>query len=561
MSAARLTQVRLRRFKSIGEEEQTIDLRPLTVLIGRNSSGKSTVIQSLLLLKQTLEDPRPEVQFSLQGNYVRATSLRELTHGWPDDVSHEGPEITLRWTSSSGPRFHARIALWRRNMDQMPQASGTWAGWLLTEGARGWSGRQTTTEVSLALTEVGGIVAPRSIVLRSFWPEREPQRSQMVITWDAGMTPMISWTDGTGNRRIKMDHFIPDIARPSMGERPREEDLLLGSVFDLLYADALRDLQQLLTGLNFIGSSREEIPPYYAKPAGLPSRTMLPGGGNAPELLYGRQAERVHYAALAGVTPDDTFTLPEQVVERSLKEAVTEILAHLGIDSRVSFQDVQELGLFRLLFGRAPLNHVGRGVGHVLPVLVAGLLADPLLGRQLSENPEVPLDEYLKQCPYAACLALEELESHLHPKAQSRLAQVMLALARSGRQLLIETHSDHLVRRLRSLVAHTAPGSESERWLLENVGLVEVTQSPEGATRLNQERLTREGSIERWPADFMDEATDEERAIYFAGTAKSPPEPLPAEEALLRDAPSGDYAPSGDEEPSGDDAPSGDKEP
>ena len=108
MPAARLTQIRLRNFKSIGPEEQTVDLKPLTVLIGRNNSGKSTVIQSLLLLKQTLEDPRPEVQLALQGNYVRATSLRELTHG----VTVHGGD---RWNSPMVSRVRSgRLAVVRR---------------------------------------------------------------------------------------------------------------------------------------------------------------------------------------------------------------------------------------------------------------------------------------------------------------------------------------------------------------------------------------------------------------------------------------------------------------
>lgn len=41
-------------FKSI-VDEQTIEIRPLTLLAGANSSGKSSMIQPLLLLKQTLE--------------------------------------------------------------------------------------------------------------------------------------------------------------------------------------------------------------------------------------------------------------------------------------------------------------------------------------------------------------------------------------------------------------------------------------------------------------------------------------------------------------------------
>lgn len=532
MSPARLTQIRLRRFKSIGAEEQTIDLRPLTVLIGRNSSGKSTVIQSLLLLKQTLEDPRQEVQLSLQGTYLRATSLRELTHGWPDEVSRDGPEITLRWTSGVNKHVYQRV------VDARSWLAKTYLAWLVSEDmlARLRDGLEQTTELTLRITEgENGIAA--TPWLHAFWPGVSSPKTAMHVQRDLGATAILSWQDGPGTRPMQMDHFIPYLAQRGEDGEPEPGDFLLGWAFSVLYAEPLRALKELLTGLSFVGPARDEVPPYYAKPVGLPGRTVLPGGGNAPELLYSRQAERVHMAPLAGIGQDGSLALPARITERTMKEAVRNVLAHLGIDDRLTFQDVQEIGVFRLLFGRAPLNHIGRGVGYVLPVIISGLLADPLLGQRLGSTGEVPLHEYLLRCPYISCLAFEELESHLHPKAQSRLAEVLVALARSGRQLLVETHSDHLVRRLRSLVAHTEPGSESERWLLENVGVVEVEQDAGGVTRLTQAELTREGSIERWPADFMDEATDEERAIHFAGTAKSPPEPVPADEWILRDLP------------------------
>lgn len=532
MTPARLTQIRLRRFKSIGAEEQTIDLRPLTVLIGRNSSGKSTVIQSLLLLKQTLEDPRQEVQLSLQGTYVRATSLRELTHGWPDDLSRDGPEITLRWTSGVNGHVYQRV------VDARSWLAKTSLAWLVSEDmlARLRDGLEQTTELTLRITEEeNGIAA--TPWLHAFWPGVSSPKTAMHVQRDLGATAILSWQDGPGTRPMQMDHFIPYLAQRGEDGEPEPGDFLLGWAFSVLYAEPLRALKELLTGLSFVGPARDEVPPYYAKPVGLPGRTVLPGGGNAPELLYSRQAERVHMAPLAGIGQDGSLALPARITERTMKEAVRNVLAHLGIDDRLTFQDVQEIGVFRLLFGRAPLNHIGRGVGYVLPVIISGLLADPLLGQRLGSTGEVPLHEYLLRCPYISCLAFEELESHLHPKAQSRLAEVLVALARSGRQLLVETHSDHLVRRLRSLVAHTKPGSESERWLLENVGVVEVEQDAGGVTRLTQAELTREGSIEHWPADFMDEATDEERAIHFAGTAKSPPEPVPADEWILRDVP------------------------
>lgn len=72
-----ITSLTVKGFKSLAEP-QTIEVRPLTILAGANSSGKSSALQPLLLLKQTLEatyDPGPLL---LDGPHVRFTSAEQL---------------------------------------------------------------------------------------------------------------------------------------------------------------------------------------------------------------------------------------------------------------------------------------------------------------------------------------------------------------------------------------------------------------------------------------------------------------------------------------------------
>ena len=72
-----ITQITVSGFKSISDE-QSIEVRPLTILAGANSSGKSSIMQPLLLLKQTLEatyDPGPLL---INGPNVRFTSIDQL---------------------------------------------------------------------------------------------------------------------------------------------------------------------------------------------------------------------------------------------------------------------------------------------------------------------------------------------------------------------------------------------------------------------------------------------------------------------------------------------------
>jgi hypothetical protein len=65
-------------FKSI-EHVVNVDISGLTVLAGVNSSGKSSLIQALLLLKQTLNSTSSEM-LNLSGPYVYANSLFDLMH-------------------------------------------------------------------------------------------------------------------------------------------------------------------------------------------------------------------------------------------------------------------------------------------------------------------------------------------------------------------------------------------------------------------------------------------------------------------------------------------------
>lgn len=64
-------------FKSL-VNEQTIEIRPLTLLAGANSSGKSSIMQPLLLLKQTLEAPYDPGPLLLHGPNVKFTDARQM---------------------------------------------------------------------------------------------------------------------------------------------------------------------------------------------------------------------------------------------------------------------------------------------------------------------------------------------------------------------------------------------------------------------------------------------------------------------------------------------------
>ena len=82
-----ITKVAVKGFKSIAEECE-IEIRPLTILAGANSSGKSSIMQPLLMLKQTLEAPYdpgpllidgPNVQFTEAAQFLSTLSSEDET--------------------------------------------------------------------------------------------------------------------------------------------------------------------------------------------------------------------------------------------------------------------------------------------------------------------------------------------------------------------------------------------------------------------------------------------------------------------------------------------------
>lgn len=67
----------LQHFKSVSDKT-TLELAPLTVFSGANNSGKSTIIQSILLTAQTLQNPVKNKPIILNGHIVRLGSFEDI---------------------------------------------------------------------------------------------------------------------------------------------------------------------------------------------------------------------------------------------------------------------------------------------------------------------------------------------------------------------------------------------------------------------------------------------------------------------------------------------------
>ena len=86
----KLNSITLRNFKSIGEEAQTANLAPITLLFGPNSAGKSTILQALVFLREVIEHRNldPDVT-ELGGEWLDLGGFKNLVHGRDVDTSIE----------------------------------------------------------------------------------------------------------------------------------------------------------------------------------------------------------------------------------------------------------------------------------------------------------------------------------------------------------------------------------------------------------------------------------------------------------------------------------------
>jgi predicted ATPase len=123
---------------------------------------------------------------------------------------------------------------------------------------------------------------------------------------------------------------------------------------------------------------------------------------------------------------------------------------------------------------RRPAN-VGYGLTYAFPILVA------LLAAQKGD-----------------VLVIDSPEAHLHPQAQSRMGRMLSTFAAAGVQLLVETHSDHVLNGVRLSVRDKIIEPE-QLGLLFFAG---VTSDGHGVT---SPRVDGKGRLDEWPEGFFDQ--------------------------------------------------------
>lgn len=212
-----------------------------------------------------------------------------------------------------------------------------------------------------------------------------------------------------------------------------------------------------------------------------PSVTQVvgPRGENAVGMLFQRRDERVLESLCLNSAP---MSLLSQVEAR---------MAHFFPGSALAVQPVPHANIVTLGLTNTeetgfhrPVN-VGFGLTQVLPIIVAALTARPndLL---LIENPEV----------------------HLHPAGQALMGEFLSEVADAGVQVLLESHSDHVLNGIRRAV-------KREKLSHADVALHYFATRGTVGDQVVSPAIGPDGFIDHWPDGFFDQFDRD--LNYFAG--------------------------------------------
>ncbi len=457
-----LTQLRFQNFKSWRDTGE-IRIAPITGIFGTNSSGKTAILQFLLMLKQTVEtlDSRRILHLGDENTYINLGTSYDIAHRHhlPTEISY-----SLHWKPNLS---ETRIVL----------------PWL--QGSGIMAGQPSTVTVTALYSKTLNFEAVIQIELEKitvqefsyrFSAHDTDQRHQSVR-----MQHQSPFNDETPyrlsiNGDLVQDLFsLPDDSpynSPSFDESP--SSLALSSplkhyAFPNEINDAkMRKFRNMMPNLVLGYESLLQHMVYLGPLRDYPRR-LYPWSGEKPQDV-GKRGE-LAVAALLGSRKDN----PE------LELKVAYWLKELKLIHGFRVQSIAEhRQYYEVLVKCAPdapevlITDVGFGISQVLPVLV--------------------LCYYV---PKGSVILLEQPEIHLHPSVQSGLADMFIDAIKTRQiRIIVESHSEHLLHRLQRRIAE-------EEIAVEDAALYFCRMDETGESHLETLQLDLYGNITNWPPNFF----------------------------------------------------------
>lgn len=415
-----LTKMKLGNFKSWPELD--IDLAPITLLFGTNSSGKTSILHALLLLKQTANSFDRGQHINFGGNdrdYINFGSYRDVVF---EHDEHKNISVFLEWTRRQRP------AITPTNVQLHLTFFAVW--------------QQMEDRVAVEQLEYNAVINDETKV--SLKAKRHDDRYSVELVPEVREEEERSYP-------LRSFYDLPHIGFPV---RLRE--------IDYQPFRFSRDFESLLGSITYLGPLRQHPERHYQWTGSTP-QIIEPSGKNTIEALIASARGRSK--------------------RRDLLLQVEEWLTKLGLVSQFEVEAIDRDRRFyetRVKVGRehvySSILDVGFGVSQVLPVLTI-----------------------LFFVPEGSIVLIEQPELHLHPSAQAHLADLFLHVAETRNlQLIIESHSEHLLRRLQRRIAEP----EYPFATPENIKAYFCKAGANGSN-IQPVEVDEYGQIRNWPDNFF----------------------------------------------------------
>jgi len=448
-----ITELSLENFKS-WKRIDGMRFAPITGLFGTNSSGKTGILQLLLLIKQTVEstDRLQVLDFGNDKSPANLGSFREVV------FSHEGPPAKLDWSI----RWKLPTSLKIKNPEDRKTD-------LFVGDEIGFSVEITENDKKrLGVKEIA-----YSFAGRDFKMERKPDDRN---TYTLSVSP----SDGFSfQRTVGRPKDLP--APVKCYGFPNEVNARYQNASFL--SDLQLEFERLFTGTKYLGPLRE-----------YPKRQYAWSGVEPADM--GQRGERVVEAILAA--RDRNLQLSRgkgrAKVMETLEERVAVWLKEFGLIDSFHVEPISKEGgnIYRVKVRRSPtspdvlITDVGFGVSQILPAIVLCYYA-----------------------PKGSIIILEQPEIHLHPAVQAGLADVFIDAVRTrGIQIIFESHSEHLLKRLQRRIA--------EQEITPETTALYFCETENGGSKLTTLDVDLFGNIQNWPKDFFGDQFGEMAAMTKA---------------------------------------------
>ena len=471
-----LKRLKLRNFKSWPEAE--VKFGRITGLFGPNSSGKSSLMQFLLLLKQTKESTDRAATLALNGRFVELGTAANVIYRHADDSRLS---FTVGFDHPSELRIHDTLQLGGEPIAIHDHADDSRLSFMPSYGL------PSELHVHDAL-QLGGepIARSKDIVVRA----------RLRIYRGAFQSRMLAYKVGDAEFALKRaegsDTKFDLVARVpesdfSFVRPPGRPWKLSGPVKTYRFPDEARTgfqnsgflaalesaFEAALDKLYYLGPLRESPQRDYLWPRSRPADV-------------GERGERTINAIVAAEEAGEKQNLWRDGRHQPFSHIVARWLRILGIIDDFRIMEIAPgsnrwQAKVRTSRGapEVTLTDVGFGVSQVLPVIVL-----------------------LHYAPEGSTVLLEQPELHLHPLAQAELADVIIHAATHRKvQVVLESHSEHLLLRLQRRIAE-------ERVSADDVALYSCRMR-NGASEIEALALDEYGNIQNWPPKFMGDAFDE----------------------------------------------------